>query len=95
MDTIDLKQAFIVSSNVVFGALAKSLGNETLKATAENFGFNNKLEQKDLLLTKSQFPSLDSYEVGMIAQTGIGQSSILSTPMQMALVAVQLLMMEL
>jgi cell division protein FtsI/penicillin-binding protein 2 len=85
--TIDLKKAFIVSSNVVFGGLAQELGNAKLKATAEKFGFNNTIPAEGFSITKSQFPTLESYEAGMIAQSGIGQSSILSTPMQMALVA--------
>ena len=72
---VDLKSAFLASSNVVFGGiLARELGSETLKKTAEDFG-----------LAKSQFP-LETYP-GVIAQSGIGQGSILATPMQMALVA--------
>ena len=39
--SIDLKQAYKVSSNVVFGTLAMELGNEALKTTAENYGFNS------------------------------------------------------
>ena len=84
---IDLKQAFAYSSNVVFGTLAGELGNEKLKATAESFGFNKNIDAIGFKLTKSTFPTLKDYEVGMIAQSGIGQSSIAATPMQMALVA--------
>ncbi len=82
-----LEQAFINSSNVVFGTLAMELGNSKLKATAEKFGFNNEVPTTGFSLTKSSFPTLESYEKGMIAQSGIGQSSIVATPMQMALVA--------
>ena len=82
-----LEQAFINSSNVVFGTLAMELGNNKLKATAEKFGFNNEVPATGFSLTKSSFPTLESYEKGMIAQSGIGQSSIVATPMQMALVA--------
>lgn len=84
---INLKEAFVVSSNVVYGTLAGELGNDKLKATAEKFGFNNSIPANGFTISKSSFPKLDSSEVGSIAQTGIGQSSILSTPMQMALVA--------
>ena len=84
--SIDLRKAFVVSSNVVFGGLAQELGNAKLKATAEKFGFNNTIPAEGFSITKSQFPTLESYESGMIAQSGIGQSSILATPMQMALV---------
>lgn len=84
---INLKKAFQVSSNVVYGTLASELGNETLKATAESFGFNKTIPSDGFTISQSQFPTLESYEVGMIAQSGIGQSSIVATPMQMALVA--------
>lgn len=85
--TIDLKEAFKVSSNVVFGTLAMELGNDKLKATAEDYGFNNSIEADGFTIENSRFPTLKSYETGSIAQTGIGQSSILATPIQMALVS--------
>lgn len=84
---INLRKAYQVSSNVVFGELAMELGNEKLKTTAEAFGFNQRIPGVGVNISKSQFPTLESYEQGMIAQSGIGQSSILATPMQMALVA--------
>ncbi|AWK50101.1 penicillin-binding protein [Clostridium beijerinckii] len=85
--TLDLKDAFKVSSNVVFGTLAMELGNDKLKTTAEKYGFNNTIDSEGFNITKSQFPTLKTVEVGSIAQTGIGQSSILATPMQMALIS--------
>lgn len=84
---INLKNAFKLSSNVVYGTLAQELGNEALKQTAESFGFNKEIPAVGFSISKSQFPTLKSYEGGMIAQSGIGQSSIIATPMQMALVA--------
>ncbi len=85
--TLDLKNAFKVSSNVVFGSLAMELGNDKLKKTAEDFGFNNSIKATGFSIAKSQFPTLKSYETGNIAQSGIGQGSVLATPIQMALVA--------
>lgn len=85
--SIGLKQAYKVSSNVVFGTLAMELGNDALKATAENYGFNSVITGPGVSITSSRFPSLDSSELGNMAQSGIGQGSVLSTPMQMALVA--------
>jgi len=38
---LDLKGAFVHSSNVVFGSLALELGNSRLKGTSEKFYFNN------------------------------------------------------
>lgn len=83
---VDLKQAFVKSSNFVYGSLAMELGNNKLKATAEKFGFNNTIPAEGFSIAESSFPSLESYEKGMIAQSGIGQASIVATPMQMALV---------
>jgi cell division protein FtsI/penicillin-binding protein 2 len=85
--TINLKDAFKLSSNFVFGTLAMELGNDKLKETAEKYGFNNSIDSEGFKITKSQFPKLSKAEIGSIAQSGIGQSSILATPMQMALVA--------
>lgn len=85
--TLDLKRGFVVSSNVVYGTLAMELGNEKLKKTAEDFGFNKTIPSTGFNISKSRFPELKSSEVGNIAQSGIGQSSILATPIQMALVA--------
>lgn len=83
--SISLRKGFSVSSNVVFGTLAMELGNEKLKAVAENFGFNSVVPAVGTTIAKSQFPKLEDYEVGSIAQSGIGQGSVLTTPMQMAL----------
>ena len=63
------------------------LGNSTLKQTAENYGFNSVISGPGLTITASQFPTLESYAQGEIAQSGIGQGEVLSTPIQMALVA--------
>lgn len=84
---ISLKKALEVSSNFVFGTLALDLGNEKLKATAEDFGFNKKVKSNGIAVETSEFPEISSSEPGSIAQSGIGQSSVLATPMQMALVA--------
>lgn len=85
--TLSLKQALAVSSNFVFGNLALELGNDKLKTMAEKFGFNNDIPTNGIGLEDSRFPTLKSNEKGSIAQSGIGQSSILATPMHMALVA--------
>lgn len=84
---IDLRYAYRVSSNVVFGTLAMELENAKLKATAQDFGFNSVVSGPGVTITASQFPTLRDEEKGNIAQSGIGQGSVLSTPMQMALVA--------
>lgn len=83
---INLKQAFGASSNFVYGSLAMELGNSKLKETAEKFGFNKTIPAEGFSIVQSSFPSLESFEKGMIAQSGIGQASVTATPMQMALV---------
>jgi cell division protein FtsI/penicillin-binding protein 2 len=84
---IDLKDAFRLSSNFVFGTLAMELGNDKLKTTAEKYGFNSAIDSDGFKITQSKFPQVPKAEIGSIAQSGIGQGSDLATPMQMALVA--------
>lgn len=84
--TIDLKDAFRLSSNFVFGTLAMELGNDKLKTTAEKYGFNSTIDSDGFRISQSQFPKVPKTEIGSIAQSGIGQGSDLATPMQMALV---------
>lgn len=82
---IDLEEAFYRSSNVVFGELAMELGS-SLRETAEKFCFNKDIPSRTLTIDNSRFPEYNSYEKGNIAQSGIGQSGVLSTPIEMALV---------
>lgn len=84
---IGFKDAYIHSSNVVFGTLGLDLGNDKLKETAEKFYFNKEITTDGIPVDESKFPSLNSYEKGNIAQSAIGQGSVLATPLQMALVA--------
>jgi cell division protein FtsI/penicillin-binding protein 2 len=84
---INLSQAFALSSNVVFAGLGIDLGNSNLKSTAERFLFNNEIKVEGLSIRQSVFPSLDSFKKGEIAQSAIGQGTVLVTPFEMALVA--------
>ncbi|MPQ42696.1 peptidoglycan D,D-transpeptidase FtsI family protein [Clostridium tarantellae] len=84
--SISLKKALSVSSNVVFGTLAMELGNSNLKKTSEAYGFNLGIPSDGVIIDNSIFPTLPKAEKGNIARSGIGQSSILATPMQMALI---------
>ncbi|WP_291576466.1 peptidoglycan D,D-transpeptidase FtsI family protein [Clostridium sp. UBA4548] len=85
--SINLEQGFTVSSNVVFGSLAMDLGNDTLRATAEKFLFNKDIPSRTLTIDNSKFPTYKKEEIGNIAQSGIGQSGVLASPIEMALVA--------
>lgn len=85
--SIGLRTAFLKSSNVVFGTLAMELGNDNLKGTSEKFFFNKDIPSETLTIDNSIFPKYKSDEVGNIAQSGIGQSGVLASPIEMALVA--------
>jgi penicillin-binding protein A len=87
MGNIGLEEAFYRSSNVVFGSLAMDLGNDSLRATAEKFLFNKDIPSRTLTIDNSKFPTYKKEEVGNIAQSGIGQSGVLASPIEMALVA--------
>lgn len=87
LGSINFRTAFIRSSNVVFGQLGLDLGNKSLKKTAEDFYFNKDIPSPDIAIENSRFPVLKSYEKGNIAQSAIGQASLLATPMEMALVS--------
>lgn len=83
---IDFKSAFINSSNVVFGNLALELGNDLFKDYVEKFYFNRDLKVEGFDISKSYFPDLDENEIGLIAQSGIGQGDVLATPIIMGMI---------
>lgn len=87
MGKINLETAFVKSSNVYFGNLAMELSNKKLKNTADRFYFNKEIDTEGFYISTSKFPEIASSDRTNIAQSGIGQSEILATPMQMALVA--------
>jgi peptidoglycan glycosyltransferase len=82
---ITLTQALQVSCNVTFLTLANELGNEAMADQAEAFGFNS-TSLEDL---GGQAPSLypRDMDAPQTAMSGIGQSSVTATPLQMAMVA--------
>lgn len=87
MGKINLETAFYRSSNVYFGNLAMELTNKNLRHTAEKFYFNKEIETEGFYISQSKFPEIPSSDKSNIAQSGIGQSEIQATPIQMALVA--------
>lgn len=86
LGSINFKDAYTHSSNVYFGTLGLELGNDKLKQTAEKLFFNKEIPTDGIPVEPSKFPSLKSYEKGSIAQSAIGQSSDLASPLQMAVV---------
>jgi penicillin-binding protein A len=87
LGNIDFKEAFYHSSNVFFGNLGMELGNDKLKATAEKFFFNKNTPTDGITIENSKFPAYKNNEKGNMAQSAIGQAEVLTTPMEMALVA--------
>lgn len=84
--SISLNKAFYKSSNVVFGGLGLTL-KDKLYTTAESLYFNKTITSSDMDIKKSQFPKAKAAEPGSLAQSAIGQGTVLATPMQMALIA--------
>ena len=83
---IDLKEALAESCNVTFGALGLRLGGRKLGKYFEDLGFQQEIGG-EILMEGSHLPKFDSLGQGDLAQTAIGQSSLLVTPMHMALMA--------
>lgn len=86
LGNLSFRNAYTHSSNVVFGTLGLELGNDKLKQTAEKFYFNKEIPADGIPVEASKFPTLKKYEKGSIAQSAIGQSSDLASPLQMAVV---------
>lgn len=86
-----MKTAMQYSCNNVFLDAASELGEDRMRETAEKFGFNEDVyaeEFGDMLATKSLYPpKLDKPGTAL---TGMGQGSLTSTPMQMAMVTAAL-----
>ncbi|MBP2635642.1 MAG: pbpA [Firmicutes bacterium] len=83
---VDLKHALAVSCNVTFGQLALNLGRSKMAKTFERYGFTQ-LIKGDIQESTNQLPDFSRLNDGDLAQTGIGQGSLLVTPLRMAMLA--------
>lgn len=86
-----MKTAMQYSCNNVFLDAALKVGDEKMRETAEKFGFNEDVYSDafgDMLATKSLYP--EKLDKPGTALTGMGQGSLTSTPMQMAMVTAAL-----
>lgn len=83
---INLEKALAVSSNVFFGTLSLELGRKKMENTFERFGFKRPVGQ-ELQEAASHLPDFSSLGDGDLAQTGIGQGSLLVTPLRMGMLA--------
>lgn len=87
-DTISLADALVVSCNTAFAALAVELGGAPIAAAARDAGFNRSIEW-ETGLARSSLPdgAALSSDPGALAQTGIGERDVRTTPLLMALLA--------
>ncbi|MDX3053826.1 penicillin-binding protein 2 [Streptomyces sp. NE06-03E] len=86
-----MKTAMQYSCNNVFLDAALKVGDKGMRETAEKFGFNEDVYSEafgDMLATKSLYPQ--ELDKPGTALTGMGQGSLTSTPMQMAMVTAAL-----
>lgn len=84
-ERITMTDAMRQSCNVSFLTLANDLGAAKMREQAEAFGFNQKY-LKDLPgQVESAYP--DNLDKPQTAMSGIGQSEVAATPLQMAMVA--------
>lgn len=86
---VNLEEALTVSCNVTFGQLALDLGRNRMAKTYERYGFNRSLGD-ELQEVPSRLPKFNNLSDGDLAQTGIGQASLLVTPLRMAMITAAL-----
>ncbi|NYE36318.1 peptidoglycan glycosyltransferase [Nocardioides cavernae] len=84
-DRITMTQAMQVSCNVTFLSLANDLGVEAMADQAEKFGFNDTSLEDLGGQAESLYPR--DMDPPQTAMSGIGQSNVTATPLQMAMVA--------
>lgn len=86
-DEITFERALNVSCNVAFGAIAGEVGQEKLAEQAAKFGFGTD-QLEGIPLNASRFTAEGTdLEAPQLAQSGIGQFEVATTPLQMAVVA--------
>lgn len=83
---ITLERAFRLSCNNCFAQAALLMGDQALRKTAENFGFNDNFLFRDLVVENSSYPTKDrnTFE---IAWSGAGQSKVVATPLHLCMIA--------
>ena len=83
---MNLAKAIEESCNSYFGTMGIRLGSDGLKETFSRFGYDQELDT-DFINNKPQLPDFDNLSDGELAQVGIGQSTLLVTPLRMAMLA--------
>ena len=83
---INLEQALAVSCNVTFGKLALQLGRSGMEKSFERYGFTKAIGS-EFQESASRLPDFSKLTDGELAQVGIGQGPLLTTPLRMAMLA--------
>jgi peptidoglycan glycosyltransferase len=83
--TQDLAGAFALSSNVDFAQIALKIGVDRWFEYAGKWGLGKAVDF-DLPVGRDRLPAKKDVYVGILAQLGFGQASLLVTPMRMALI---------
>ncbi len=83
-DKIPFVQALEQSCNTTFLALADELGNDRMREMAERFGFNSTSLEDLPGEASSDYPA--DMDEPQTALSGMGQSSVTASPLQMAMV---------
>lgn len=85
---ITLAQALQVSCNVTFGQIGLRLGAQRLVEQAHKFGFGEKIPF-DISFAEGQIPPVEAFAQDLpgVAFSAIGQQSVATNPLHMALVA--------
>ncbi|MCX7780048.1 MAG: penicillin-binding transpeptidase domain-containing protein [Negativicutes bacterium] len=83
---INLQQALAVSCNVTFGKLAIELGAARMEKAFGRYGFTKPIGS-EFEEAGSKFPDFSKLSDGELAQAGIGQGPLLTTPLRMAMLA--------
>ncbi len=82
---LDLSQALIESCNTYFTTKSIDVGDDLLRSTAEAFMFNKSIPF-DMPVKTSSYPT-DKLGDTSLAASAIGQGKVLTTPLNMAMVA--------
>lgn len=84
--SVNLAKAIEESCNSYFGTMGIRLGSKGLNDTFTRFGYDQKLDT-DFINNSPELPDFDDLSDGELAQVGIGQSTLLVTPLRMAMLA--------
>ncbi len=77
---IKLKEAFAVSSNVVFGTLAIELGGESWRKWRSGSDSTREQSFPFLNMSTSKAPKYPKNEDGALAASGVGQTGVSASP---------------